>query len=762
MSALARFRIVAVYTLLLLAPLLAWAQQAPRISEVLVEGTQRIEAETIKSYLTIAEGDVFDPTRVDKSLKALYATGFFSDVNVQMDGTRLVVRVVENPMINRVSFEGNHKLKNDHLTSETQLRPHTVFSRTKVQADVKHILDIYRHMGRFAATVDPKVVQLDQNRVDLIFEINEGPGTYVKRINFVGNKVFSEKSLQENIQTREERWYPFMTSDDTYDPDRMNLDRDLLRRFYMRNGYADFRVSSAVAELTPNREAFYLTYTVEEGARYKYGTLKINSHVKDFDPKELYALLKGKPGGWYNGDEVESNVQNLTDAMGSRGFAFVDIRPVADHDDKRHVMDITFEISESPKVYVERVEIVGNVRTLDKVIRREFALVEGDAFNVAKVRRTEQRLKDLNFFEKAEVKSIPTDGASDRTVLRAEVEEKSTGDLNFGLGYSSYSGPMLNASLRERNMLGKGQELSVSGGLGLTQTMVNISFTEPYFMDRPLSAGWDLFNMTRDLQRESGYDFQNMGGSLRAGYMVTEHVSQSWQYSFRVDNITNLVDGVSPYVQQQAGSFTTSSVTHMLAYDRRDSKVEPTSGYLLREGNEVAGLGGQAFYVRNSAGAYYFYPLAEEITFMQSLNAGIITSYNGRPARITERFQLGGDTVRGFANYGISPRDYQTGEALGGTWEGNGTSQVRFPLGLPKDYGVRGEIFTDFGTTGTTDAIALPGHSIVQKVGLRAGSGFGILWKSPMGLIAVDLAYPWARDPSDKIQMFKFNFGSRF
>ena len=762
MAVLARVRILTVLAGLLLAPWLGDAAETIRIREVAIEGIQRIEAETVKSYLTLTEGDPFDADRVDKSLKILYATGLFSDVTIRLDGSKLIVRVVENPIINRVAFEGNKKIKEEQLNSEVQLRARIVYSRTKVQADVKRILEMYRRQGRFAATVDPKIVQLDQNRVDLIFEINEGPGTYVKRINFVGNKVFSEQKLQENIQTKEERWYRFMTSDDSYDPDRVNYDRELLRKFYMRMGYADFHIASAVAELTPDRESFFITFTIEEGERYKYGKITLNADIKGLKIDELTSLVVGKTGQWFNGDEVEKNVQNLTDALGTRGFAFVDIRPQIKPNAKTHTVDITYDIKEGPKVYVERVEIVGNVRTLDRVIRREFALVEGDAFNTAKIRRTQQRLKDLNFFEKAEVKNVPSESAPDRTIVRAEVEEKSTGELSFGVGYSTVAGPLLNSSIRERNLLGRGQELVVSGALGLKQTSASISFTEPYFLDRPLAAGWDIFRFTRNLQNEAGYDYQSMGAALRAGYAITDHLSQSWRYQVKEDTVTDLVDGVSVYVQEEAGSFMTSSVTQTLMYDRRDSRVDPTTGYYLRESNEFSGLGGQAFFVRNIVNSAYYFPVADQVTLMTAGTYAEITDYNGRISRITERFFLGGDTLRGFANYGISPRDVNTEAAIGGTWEANGTTQMRFPVGLPKDFGVQGEVFTDYGVIGETDALPLSGSSIQQNTGLRAGSGFGVVWKSPMGPIAVDLTYPWMKQEGDKTQIFKFNFGTKF
>ncbi len=762
MAVTGRGIIRAVFAAILLMPCFAFSAEPIRIHDILVEGTQRIEVETVKSYLTLSEGDPYDAGRVDKSLKILYATGFFSDVSIRLEGSKLVIRVVENPIINRLSFEGLKKIKEENIKSEIQLKPRVVYSRTKVQADVKRILEMYRRSGRFAATVDPKIIQLDQNRVDLVFEVNEGPGTYVKRINFIGNKVYAEQTLQENIQTQEERWYRFMSSDDTYDPDRVNYDREMLRRFYLRHGYADFRVTSAVAELTPNRESFFITFTVDEGARYKMGAMTIDSQLKNFKADELKPLLLGKTGDWYNGDQVEKNVQNLTDALGTRGFAFVDVRPDIRRDENRHVVDITFKIGEGPKVYVDRVDISGNVRTLDKVIRREFALAEGDAFNSAKLRRTQQRLKDLNFFEKVDVTNVPSETAPDRTVIKAEVQEKSTGELSFGIGYSTLSGPMLNASMRERNLLGRGQDLTVSGGIGTQVTNASVSFTEPYFLDRPLSAGWDAFRTTNNLQYLTGYDFESVGGALRTGYAITEQLSQSWRLQAKQDTVKNLADGVSVYIEEQKGTWVTSSIQHGLMYDRRDSRVEPTAGYYARIINEVSGLGGDSHFIKDTVGGAYYFTVSEDMVAHTSATVGEITSYNGRPVRITDRMFMGGDTLRGFADYGIGPRDHNTNTPLGAKWMAYGSTQLGFPVGLPKDFGVMGHCFVDYGSIGHTDATPLAGSSIDQFSSFRGSAGVGVSWKSPMGPIAVDLAMPFMKEKIDKTQIFRFNFGSKF
>ena len=760
MSLLGRTALVAAAAVVGTLP--AAAQQAPRISKIVVQGTQRIEVTTVKSYMAIAEGDPYDADRVDRSLKALFNTGLFADVTIRQEGDTLVVRVVENPIINRLAFEGNKRLKEEQLQSETQLKPRVVFTRTKVQADVKRILDLYRREGRFAATVEPKIIQLEQNRVDLVFEINEGPATYVKRINFVGSHFYDESKLHSVLLTKEERWYRFLSSDDTYDPDRVTYDRELLRRFYLKHGFADFKVTSAVAELTPDRTGFFITYTLEEGERYRFGTTDIKIALKDVKPEDLRPVVIGEQGAWYNGDDVENTVQHLTDALGSRGYAFVDVRPQIKRNADTKTVDILYEIKEGPRVYVERVDITGNVRTLDKVVRREFALVEGDAFNTAKLRRSQQRIKDLNFFEKVDVTNVPSETAPDRTVIKVNVQEKSTGELSFGLGWSSASGPMVEVSLRERNLLGRGQDMVASAAVGTQMTNFNVSFTEPYFLDRRLVAGADAFVVERKFQSEAGYDSSTVGTALRAGYQITETLSQSWKYTLKQDTVKNVASGASIYIVQQEGSSVLSSIQQTLFYDRRDSRVEPTEGYYLRMNNEYAGVGGDEFFLRHNFGVGEYFGLGEQTVLSLSANGGVVGGLNNKTIRITERYFLGGDNLRGFANMGVSPRDINTDSALGGLWEYYGSAQVKFPLGLPEEFGVAGRVFTDFGSVGNTDMHNIVAGTVQESPAPRISMGTGLSWKSPMGPIAIDLAVPLLKESFDKTQFFHFNFGTRF
>ncbi|TAN68891.1 MAG: outer membrane protein assembly factor BamA, partial [Magnetospirillum sp.] len=713
----------------------AHAQDGGRLQSIVIQGTQRIEVETVKSYMTITEGDVYDADRVNRSLKALFNTGLFADVAIRREGSQLIVRVVENPIINRIAFEGNRRLKDEQLTSEVQLRPRTVYTRTKVQSDVKRILELYRRNGRFAATVEPKIIQLEQNRVDLVYEISEGQPTYVRRISFVGNRRYDEDRLREILQTKEERWYRFLSSDDTYDPDRVTYDRELLRRFYLKRGFADFRVASAIAELTPNREGFFITYTIEEGDRYKFGKSTINASIKDLKAEELQPLVVSEEGDWYNADQVEDIVQKLTDAVGTKGFAFVDVRPQVNRNRETKTIDIAYDIQEGPRVFVERIDITGNVRTLDKVIRREFRLIEGDAFNSAKLRRSRQRLKDLNFFEKAEVTNVPSETAPDRTIIKVDVQEKATGELTFGVGWSSQIGPMIEASLRERNLLGRGQDIKLSGMLGLRRTSIELSFTEPYFMEREVAAGFDIFAIDRKLQQQSSYNANTIGGDVRVGYQFSETLRQDWRYTLKQDEVKS-VNTTSAYVLDQIGTRVTSSILQMMTYDRRDSRIEPTEGFFIRGSTEGAGLGGDVQFVRGGISGGQYFTLTDRV-ILGLTGSGTYIAGLGQRVRITDRMYAGGDSLRGFATGGVSPRDKSTGDAIGGVWMATGSAQVKFPIGLPEEFGVLGEAFTDVGTVGPTDVENTVG--VNQSSALRASVGVGVSWKSPMGPVAVDI-----------------------
>src|SRR6266404_345926 len=724
------------------------------IANVRIEGTQRIEPETVLSYMQLAAGDPFSADRVDKALKNLYATGLFADVTFHREGNDLVVVVVENPIINRLAFEGNNHINDETLDAEVQLRPRTVYTQTRVQADAKRIVDIYRRSGRFAATVEPKVIKLDQNRVDLVFEIHEGDTTKVARIDFVGNKVFSDSDLRAEISTRESAWYRFFSSSDTYDPDRLTVDRESLRNFYLKEGYADFRVVSAVAELSPNRDAFFITFTVEEGERYKFGKIGITTTLKNLDPESLRDQLTTEEGDWYNAAMVEKSIGNITDALGNLGFAFVDVRPRVDRDREKKLINLTYEIQEGPRVYVDRINISGNTRTLDKVIRREFRLVEGDAYNTSKLRRTQQRIQNLGFFAKVDVKNVPSD-SPDKTNIDVSVEEQSTGQISFGLGYSTSQGPLGSIGITEHNLLGAGKDLRLDFTLSGIQSQINLSYTDPYFLDKPISAGFDIFRVTTDLQSESSFSENDIGAGLRAGYDIQEYLRQTWHYTFTRTNITDISHHAALAIQDQKGVTYSSVVGQELVYDRRDSRVDPQSGYYIRLRNDVAGLGGDTFYIRTRVGGGYYYPLWERTNIAATGEIGYIQGL-GQGVRVNDAFFIGGTTFRGFAQSGIGPRDRASNDALGGNKYAIGTLEFSFPLPLPAEYPLRGRFFTDFGTLFDTSATKSK-DGIDDNKALRLSAGIGATWKSPFGPLAVDLGYPIFKQDYDKTQLFRFS-----
>lgn len=734
------------------------AQSAPVIERIVIDGAKRVEPETVRSYLLIKEGDEFDTSRIDRSLKSLFATGLFADVSFRKQGADLVVTVIENPIINRIAFEGNTEVDDERIEPEVTLRPRVIYTRTKVQNDVQRILTLYRRLGRFAATVEPKVIQLEQNRIDLVFEINEGEPTEIRKIRFVGNREFDDDDLTEVIQTKESRWFRFLSSDDVYDPDRLTLDRELLRRFYLSEGFADFRVISAVAELSPDRKDFFVTFTVDEGDRYVFGDITVEARLRDLDGDALLVKVEQSPGDWYSSELVNETVDDLTDEVGVLGYSFVDVRPRLNRNRAEKIIDVTYEINEGPRVFVERIDIVGNVRTVDKVIRREFRLVEGDAFNSAKLRRSRQRLQNLDFFESVKVERLPG-SEPDQTAIKVEVEEKSTGSLSFGAGFSTDDGPLAEVGISERNLLGEGQQLGLSLRVAAEASQLNLSYTEPYFLDRDVSAGFDVFRRIKDNKSESSFDSETIGTAFRIGYPITEDLSQRWQYSLTLQEVTDVDSDASIFIRAQEGEETLSEVSHTLTYDRRDSTINPTEGYYVRLINDLAGLGGSTRYFRNTVrgGQFYGFGRGDYVLGITG-KVGLINGL-GEDVKLLDRFFIGGSDLRGFESSGVGPRDTSTEDALGGEWMYAGSAELKFPLGLPSELSIQGRLFTDLGSSGElSDA-----DSVIEDTGsLRMSVGAGITWGSPFGPIGIDLGVPVLKESFDKTENVRINFGTRF
>jgi outer membrane protein insertion porin family len=733
-----------------------WAQGVVR--EIRVDGSERVEPATVMSYMDLKVGDPMTREALDASLKSLFATGLFADVTLSQEGDTVVVSVIENPVINEIAFEGNDKIKDDELLAEIQLRPRQVFTRTKVQSDVSRLYQVYRQNGRFSVNIEPKVIRLDQNRVNLVFEIEETGVTTIKTISFVGNERFDDDRLRSEISTKETAWYRFLTSDDRYDPDRLAYDQEQLRRFYLSQGYADFRILSAVAELSKERENFFITFTLEEGDRYKVGKVGVDSKLRNFDANVLNDQITFKQGDWYDADRVQEVVDGMTNELGDLQYAFVTVRPDIHRNRDSKTVDIVFQINETPRVFVERVNVTGNVRTQDKVLRREMLLVEGDPFNKSKLARSEQNIRDLDYFESVNVEAKPG-SAPDKTVVDIDVAEKSTGELSIGAGFSTSDGPLADFRIRERNLLGKGQDLLFATTIAGKRTEFDVSFTEPHFLDRDLSAGVDLFHITRDLQDESSFDQRRTGGGLRFGYPLSERWRQNWKYRIENNEITDVQADASRFIRDQEGRRVTSAIGQRVEYDSRDSQMFPTEGLLGWLDTEVAGLGGDAQYVSAKTGASYYYPLADRWVVNAMGEVGAIEGYGDADVEINERYFIGGSSLRGFAKAGIGPRDATTDDALGGNVFYRGSLETSFPIGLPEEMGILGHGFTDFGSLWDIDET---GADILDESSIRASAGVGISWRSPFGPVRADVALPYLKEEFDEKEVFRFNFGTRF
>lgn len=732
------------------------------VRAIQVEGNQRIEESTIRNYMLIAPGDPFDADRLDRSLKSLFATGFFADVTLSRRGDTLVVKVEENPLVNRIEFEGNSKIKQDVLRNEIQLRPRSVFTTTLARADQRRLLDVYARQGRFGATVEPKIIRLDQNRVDVVFEINEGEVTLVERINIIGNRAFSDGRIRDVLLTKEAAWWRFLSTTDTYDPDRLNFDRELIRRFYLRNGYADIQVTGAVAELTADRRAFFITFTLEEGERYRVGNVEVTTQIRGLDADLLSREVDISPRDWYNSDLVESSINKINAAAQSAGFAFAEARPRITRNQENHTIDIVFDVVEGPHIFVERIDIVGNVRTQDQVVRRQFRLAEGDAFNQVQINRARQRIRDLGYFEKVEVTRQPGN-APDRAVVQVEVEEKATGELTIGGGYSTDYGVLGNIGLRERNLLGTGIDGRINALLAQRRSQFDISVTDPAFLDRNLLGGVDLFYVTYNNQQQSQYDEKRVGFNLRLGYEFNDIIRQSWFYTLSNREIYNVGTDASRFIQEQVGTTLLSQIGQTLVYDRRDSRLEPKDGYIARLGTDFAGLGGDVHYVRVRVDGTLYVPLApvtgvDDYIVVLAGSVGQLFSFDDNE-RIIDRYFLGGENLRGFRIGGAGPRDLSTGDSLGGRFISTASAEFRFPLPVPDDFGITGRVFTDWGVLyGLSDT----GPEVADSKSPRGSVGFGVSWRTPFGLINIDLGYAVVKETYDRTELLRFGFGTRF
>ncbi|RZV43134.1 MAG: outer membrane protein assembly factor BamA [Acidimicrobiales bacterium] len=739
------------------------------IKSIRVVGNQRVEANTVGSYLLIAPGDRYSEERIDLSVKTLFATGLFADVRIDPNGGDLIIRVVENPIINRVILEGNKALKDDKITDELEAAPRSIFTRSRVQADVQRVIDLYSQSGRFAATVVPKVVQQPQNRVDLIFEITEGPVTGVKRINFIGNSEFSDRRLRKQLATKESVWYKFFSSNDNYDPNRLEYDREQVRTFYTDRGFADFRVVSAVAELVPNQKDFYITFTVDEGEEYTWGDVSVETELETLDKSILEALVPIKSGRIYKSSEVEDAIDTLTFAAGAAGYAFVDIQPEIKRNRETKTVDLVFNLVEGPRVYIERIDIVGNTTTLDYVIRRELELVEGDAFNRILLDRSRNRVRALRFFEDVEITEVQ--GATpDRAIVEVKVTEQPTGELSFSAGFSSADAFLVDLSITQRNLRGRGQLLRFVIRASSNRQEIDLRFTEPRFLNRNLAAGIEFFNVPNDFFDEAGFRSTRIGGQATLAFRVTDFTTLQTRYALRQETVdcTNSLILTNPQLCLQENNRLSSILGYTFGWDRRNDPITPTRGFDFFFSQDFAGVGGDVKYLRTEINANTYYGIFQDVIASAKINGGYITGWGGDNVQINDRFFKGSSTFRGFDNAGIGPRVVQVDtnrrlNALGGNAYGIASAEVSFPLGIPS---LLGSVFIEAGTVGLLDdefkVINDPNLIVRDDLSIRSVFGASVFWESPFGPIRFDFTKPIKKEDFDETESFQFNTSTRF
>jgi outer membrane protein insertion porin family len=778
------------------------AALAQTVNSIVVEGNRRVEADTIRSYFRPGPGGRLGPEQEDEGLKALVATGLFSDVRINHAGGRIVVTVVENPVINRVAFEGNKKAKDEQLQAETQSKPRGTLSRPTVQADVQRIIEIYHRSGRFDVSVDPKIIELPNNRVDLVFEIREGDKTGIKDIRFVGARAFSHGRLKEVIKTSESNLLSFLQTTDIYDADRVEADRDLLRRFYLKHGYADVRIVSAVGEYDPAKKGFVVSFTIDEGAQYRVGSVDVISNVRAIDPAVLRGQVKLSAGNIYNADLVEKSVETMTIQAARQGYAFANVRPRGDRNFETKTISLVFVVEEGARAYIERINIRGNTRTRDYVIRREFDLGEGDAYNRALIDRAERRLKNLNYFKTVKITNEPG-SAPDRVVINVNVEEKPTGEFSVSGGYSTADGFIADMSVADRNLMGRGNYAKAGVTYGERVRGFDLTFVEPYLFGYRMAGGIDVFGRKNLASNYVSYDSETIGTNLRLGFALTEEVAFQPRYTFYRQEITlptqynncqfspyaliNGGPGVSPHneaVRQSgvpptslndggncyadgeaslavrkelaAGPVNVSMLGYTVSYNTLDNNRLPTSGLYAELKQDFAGIGGDVNFIRTQAEARTYYEVFNDVVSVFKLQGGHVEAWGGKDLRMLDQFIMGPNLVRGFAPAGLGPRDLTPGttnDALGGSLFWGASVEAQTPLYfLPKDIGIKIAAFADAGSvwnykgptfwnvTGETLAVGLDSASMI-----RSSVGVGLLWDSPLGPLRFDVAYPITR-----------------
>ena len=811
-----------------LSPVSAQQAAGPVAQNIVVEGATRGDADLIRSYFSGT-----DQASINRAIGDLSATGMFSKVSAKIAGDgKVVVSVVEGGLvINRVAFEGNSKLKSDQLAVEVSSKGHTAFNEATAQSDVEKLKEAYKKIGRADTKIKYRLVNLPNGRVDLVFTIDEGDKTGIRSINFVGNNAVSSYRLHSLMQTTEMNFLSWFKTSDVYNPDTLASDEETIRKYYMRYGYADFRIVSTDVVYKPEDTGYVITITVDEGPLYHVSSETVTSHLSKVDGASMERFVKLHAGDVYNATAVDKSVEGMTRELARLGYAFAEVRPHGERDNATHQIALGFTIDDAPKVYIERLDISGNTRTRDYVIRREFDIGEGDPYNHAMIEAAERRLNNLGFFKTVHISTRPG-SAPDRVIVTVAVEDKPTGSVSLSGGYSTTEGALAEVAFTETNFLGRGQYVKISASEGQYSKGWGLTFTEPYFMGQHLAAGFDIFHKEQDVNPYSEYETWTTGVNLRLGVPITDEFTFQPNYSIYQSQIIIPNTQSQPYddcgpagngpggstvwnepgtglltattsancltngeasiaIKEQAaqGTVLTSLVGYSLIWDNVDNRKDPTSGAFLTFHQDVAGLGGQSDFFRETVDGRYYYPITDDLVGLIHLQGGQINGYGSQDLPIIDNFNLGPTLVRGFAPGGLGPRDISdpnniSTNALGGTTYFGASTEIQFPLfGLPKELGLKGALFADAGTlygfTDKTDFTSLVGYNYCPPQGtnpitqpsclrvwddhmIRTALGVSLLWASPLGPIRFDFAFPVTKGKYDQTQIFNFTGGATF
>ena len=741
------------------------------VSSIVVQGVQRIDDATVKNYLTIEPGKTFGPQQIDESTKALLATGLFSDVKISQRGNTLVVSVAENNVVGSVRFEGNKKLKDDMLETVVETKPRGILSEAKLQGDVERIKEVYKRNGRAEAQVEVQTIPRETGRTDVVFKITEGTRTGISSINFVGNKAFSSGRLRNVMTIKSTNFTSWLSKRDQFDDAKLQADEELIRRLYLRNGYADFRIVNTDVQFNEEKNRYTITITVDEGPRYTFGNVAVDSSINSVSDEALMPYVLTKSGKVFNASLVEKSTEQVSGALLSQGHSFAQVRPRGDRDYTNHTINVTYLVDEGPRLYVERIDIRGNTRTRDYVIRREFALSEGDAYNKVLVDQAERRLKNLGYFKTVNIGTQP--GSSpDRVIIVVNVEDQSTGSFSVGGGYTTDQGGgfIATVALTEKNFLGRGQYLKVSVGGGQSDRTFNVSFTEPFFLGRRMSFGFDaLYNQAEETDYRP-YNMNNWGGTLRLGLPITQEINLQLNYKLAQRDVTSWGTQYEPDWPAFAelyplGSWINSSVGYTLTYSTIDNYQQPTNGTFVQLSQDFAGVGGDGQFVRSQIDYRYYKEVMpdSDIIGLVKAGAGNVFGYGGQDVQVLDNFYRGGETIRGFASFGYGQRylGNVTSYAIGGTTYYNATAELQFPLPiLPEEFGLRGAVFADAGTLFGYEG--LEGLDIEDSTMIRSSVGASIIWNSPFGVLRGDFGQVLTKATYDQTQMFRFSAGTQF